>query len=103
MILRIGIPRDVIGRGVTVLRCIQRCSSVCRVGAGQPPKFGDLPVDQQDRIDCYLDLLMEWNTRVNLTGWFSPLVAFPLLSIDAIWGHLSLHLDSVFFGTEVKE
>lgn len=32
------------------------------------PKFAALPAEQQRRVDAYLDLLLDWNQRMNLTG-----------------------------------
>lgn len=32
------------------------------------PKFSDLSVEQRHQIDNYLDILLDWNTRMNLTG-----------------------------------
>ena len=40
------------------------------VAAAAPaaPKFGDLSDDQKRQVDVYLDTLLDWNTRMNLTG-----------------------------------
>lgn len=32
------------------------------------PKFAALPAEQQRQVDAYLDLLLDWNQRMNLTG-----------------------------------
>ena len=36
--------------------------------AAAAPKFASLPVEQQRQIDAYLDVLLDWNQRMNLTG-----------------------------------
>jgi 16S rRNA (guanine(527)-N(7))-methyltransferase RsmG len=41
--------------------------------------YQHLPIDQKQQIDAYLDTLLDWNTRMNLTGktkfLFSPLLS----------------------------
>ena len=36
--------------------------------AAAAPKFASLPLEQQRQIDAYLDILLDWNQRMNLTG-----------------------------------
>jgi hypothetical protein len=38
--------------------------------ASGAPKFAALPVGQQQQVDAFLDVLLDWNTRMNLTGGF---------------------------------
>ena len=35
---------------------------------GPPPTLKELPNDQKQQIEVYMDTLMDWNTRMNLTG-----------------------------------
>ncbi len=39
-------------------------------GAASPPapKYETLSAEQQAQVDAYLDILLDWNTRMNLTG-----------------------------------
>ena len=32
------------------------------------PKYATLTAEQQAQVDAYLDILLDWNTRMNLTG-----------------------------------
>lgn len=32
------------------------------------PKYDTLTAEQQAQVDAYLDILLDWNTRMNLTG-----------------------------------
>lgn len=44
--------------------------------SSQAPKYSDLSGEQQIQIDRYLDTLLDWNERMNLTG---TSIEFPLL------------------------
>jgi hypothetical protein len=34
------------------------------------PTYDALTADQRSQIDCFIDILLDWNTRMNLTGEF---------------------------------
>lgn len=36
--------------------------------AAPAPKYETLTAEQQAQVDAYLDILLDWNTRMNLTG-----------------------------------
>lgn len=39
-----------------------------------PPTYETLTALERNKIDGYLDLLLDWNTRMNLTGmWMTPM------------------------------
>lgn len=39
--------------------------------AAPAPKYETLTAEQQAQVDAYLDILLDWNTRMNLTGVLS--------------------------------
>ena len=37
-------------------------------GGSSVPKYAAMPAEQQRQVDAFLDILLDWNTRMNLTG-----------------------------------
>ena len=64
-------------RGPTLCRQSARRLLPCRAvaaaagpAASGAPKFAALPAEQQQQVEAFLDILLDWNTRMNLTGGF---------------------------------
>lgn len=46
----------------------RRTPAAGTLAAAAAPKYAGLPPEQQQQVDAFVDILLDWNQRMNLTG-----------------------------------